>query len=429
MRIIGCGHKITANDTTKPVITVESTAGKADGTDMAFGAEKDIQIEDLNVLKGTKGFVIQTTMPGGVGTSTLLKSIRSDTNKNWGIEITGDGNEVRGANSVGTNGTTVASDGGIKVTGNGNLLRSNRVASNKGDGINVTGSNNTIIDGTVGGKGTANSGNGIWASNPSLVSGSGNIIHDNDVEANTKTGIVVLGRYNQVYKNDVGDKGTGNGAGGIYVGGDYNTLGMALNENDVFGNTGIGIQVVGNYNTIAKNDVGDDGKGNAGDGINVNGYGNLIDANNVMENGGDGIDVSGGTMAKPNVISNNNVGDRGKGNLGDGIVVGNAADDGNGTMDPVEINGNTVRSNRYNGINVKTYGHQLANNVSGGTGSYSTGGQDNGKCEFLVAANSTLAKYNFNAGGNVANGVAVSLPSAWPPAPSTTTTPNCQGTP
>ena len=418
LRIIGCGHKITsaAPINTNPVITVLAGAGAAGDASNASGAEKDIQIEDLNVLKGSYGFLVQTTTApaGGHVVGTLLKSIRSDTNKLWGISISGEGNEVRGANSVGTN-----LAGGIQVTANNNLLRSNRVASNGsgsvGDGINVTGNNNTIIDNTIGGKGVGNKGRGIYAS------GTGNIVHDNDVEANGSTGIYIMGNNNQVYKNDVGDKGTGNGAGGIYINGSNNMLGMALNQNDVFGNTGIGMQIVGNNNVIANNDVGDDGKGNTSVGIDVNGYGNTVDSNNVFENGSHGINVNGGTTGSPNVISNNSVGDRGKGNLGDGIMVGAVADSGNGAMNPVEIIGNTVRSNKLNGIEVKTYLHQLANNVSGGTGTYASGGQDNGKCEFLVAGSG--ANVNFNAGGNVANGTTI-------PGAMNSTFPNtCQGTP
>ena len=95
-----------------------------------------------------------------------------------------------------------------------------------------------------------------------------------------------------------------------------------MSENSVYENTGVGVAVVGNNNMVSKNKVGDKDKGNTGDGINVRGYGNVIDQNDVFANGGDGIDVTGGTAAKPNVISNNNVGDRGKGNLGNGIVVG-----------------------------------------------------------------------------------------------------------
>ena len=177
----------------------------------------------------------------------------------------------------------------------------------------------------------------------------------------------------------------------------------------MFDNTGVGIAVVGNNNTVSKNDVGDKDKGNTGDGINVRGYGNVVDQNNVFANGGDGIDVAGGTAAKPNVISNNNVGDSGKGNLGDGILVGAAADVGNGTTDPIEINGNTVRANKLNGIEVKTAGHQIANNVSGGTGTYASGGQDNGKCEFLVTRGRQLQRrrqHGQRRGGNSRGGMA-----------------------
>ena len=64
---------------------------------------------------------------------------------------------------------------------------------------------------------------------------------------------------------------------------------------------------------------------------------------------------------------------------------------------PVEVIGNTTRSNTLNGVKVTGTGHQLANNQSGGT----NGGQDNGDCEFTVVAG------NFNSGGNTANGAAV----------------------
>src|SRR5262249_1076922 len=158
-------------------------------------------------------------------------------------------------------------------------------------------------------------------------------------------------------------------------------------------NGGDGIDITGNTNLLSKNDVGDSGKGNSGDGINVRGAGNVLDQNNVFASSSDGIDIAGGTAAAPNVISNNNVGDRGKSNLGNGIVVGSAADAGNGTTAPVEITGNTVRANKLNGIKVSTAAHQLANNVSGGTGTYASGGQDNGQCEFTVVAG------NFNTGG------------------------------
>jgi hypothetical protein len=172
--------------------------------------------------------------------------------------------------------------------------------------------------------------------------------------------------------------------------------------------------ITGNLNTIFNNNVGDAGKGNTGDGINVSGNGNTINQNTVYANGklvgttysGDGIDVSGGTAANPNVITNNTVGSGGKGNFGNGIVVTGT---GTGTTNPIEINGNTTRSNGLAGIAINGTQMQLANNVSGGSGAY-PGGQNNRKCEFLVGAN------NYNAGGNTAIGVLIpgAVNSAFP---------------
>jgi hypothetical protein len=61
-------------------------------------------------------------------------------------------------------------------------------------------------------------------------------------------------------------------------------------------------------------------------------------------------------------------------------------------------------------------GHQLKDNVSGGSGGF-PGGDDNGKCEVAVVSG------NFNATGNKANGAAIggANGSAFPIA--------CQGTP
>jgi hypothetical protein len=371
LRIIGCGHKVTASVVTNPVITVQVSAGAANDATNAVGAETDIQIEDLSVLHGSIGFLIQTTKPSGVGTSTLLKGIRSDTNgpsfgtgnptvanPGHGVQIVGDGNEVRGANSIGTN-----SGDGINLAGNSNLLNTNRIQSNKGDGIDVTGSSNTIVANKVGEKSVGNKGNGI------LVAGGSNTINENDVFGNTKTGINVTGGMNLVYKNDVGDAGKGNGQGGILITGDSNLLGKALSENNVFANTGIGVSIIGNKNMLSKNNVGDTGKFNTGIGINVKGFGNMLDQNDVFSNGGDGIDIQGSTAANPNQVTNNAVGDRGKGNGGDGIMAGVAADVGNVIHDNT-IYANTGVGLRMAGASAQVYGNSIGDtskgNVAGG---------------------------------------------------------------
>ena len=439
LRIIGCGHKVTASVTTNPVITVDSTAGAANDAANAFGAETDIQIEDISVLHGSIGFLIQTTKPvsTGLGTTTLLKSVRSDTNgpnngsgnptvSNPGhaIKIEGDGNEVRGANSLGTN-----SGDGINVTGNNNTLKTNKIQSNKGDGIDVTGSSTLINGNSVGEKSVGNKMNGI------LVNGASNTITENDVFGNTKTGINVTGGLNVVYKNDVGDKGKGNGSGGILVTGTANTLGSSVTENDLFGNTGgPALSVVGDFNDVSKNNVGDSGKGNTGVGINVKGKGNTVDQNNVFANTGDGIATQGsasGTtmvgvppapMSNQNQITSNTIGDKGKGNGGDGLSAGVAADAGN------IIHDNTIFANSKIGMNLagssgQIYGNSVGERDKGnGTGGITLSGSSNvvgtGSSPNLIYGNTGIGLkvtgdanvvFNNNVGdkdkGNTGNGI------------------------
>jgi hypothetical protein len=64
--------------------------------------------------------------------------------------------------------------------------------------------------------------------------------------------------------------------------------------------------------------------------------------------------------------------------------------------DPVEVEENRAQSNGRNGIKVVGEGHALKKTISGGSAA-----EDNGACEFTVAAG------NLNAGGNTANAVAI----------------------
>src|SRR5262249_41162158 len=203
------------------------------------------------------------------------------------------------------------------------------------------------------------------------VIGDSNNISENGIQQNDGIGLAVTGNSNVIEKNKVGEDAKGNGAG-IWVSGNSNQVA----ENSIYDNSGFGISVTGNSNLIKKNKVGDGDKGNSGDGIHVSGLGNTVDENDVFANSGDGIDVSGGTAASPNVVKNNDVGDRNKGNQGNGILyagTGNAAS-------PVEIENNTVKANLLAGIKVTGTACQLKNNVSGGSGD-----QSNGGCEYDLA--------------------------------------------
>lgn len=204
---------------------------------------------------------------------------------------------------------------------------------------------------------------------------------------------------NSVGEGGKGNNGKGNRGNGIFVEGDQNVIN---DFNTVFANGLNGLVVQGDENTIEVNNVGDKDKGNGGGGIQVVGAQNRLAENKVFANGGkvpngNGIEVSGGSVAGPNLLIKNTVGDRGKGNVGNGIYIHD--DLGNGTPNPVELDSNIARSNTLNGILIAAgaTGHELKKNSSGGSGD-----QANGGCEFLVAAG------NFNATGNTANGKTVS---------------------
>lgn len=81
--------------------------------------------------------------------------------------------------------------------------------------------------------------------------------------------------------------------------------------------------------------------------------------------------MSGGTLASPNVMYKNKVGDRGKGNGGNGIIVSGT---GNGNLPPTEIERSVVKANGLDGIKVTGSGHQLKSNQSGGGGSDESNG-------------------------------------------------------
>ena len=217
-----------------------------------------------------------------------------------------------------------------------------------------------------------------------LVEGDGRYLRTVDATGNTH-GLAVIGNGNTI---DSG-RAEGNAGLGIYVDGHDNTI----IGNDVVGNGDTGIFLKGTGNRLAGNAVGERGRGNGGIGIHAEGAGNLIEENTVLGNGGHGIDVTGGVASRPVVVRKNRVGDRDRGNRGDGIVV---VGTGNGSGGPVEIDENDVASNLGDGVRVTGTGHQLRDNISGGGGDL-----DNGGCEFAVSSG------NLDAGGNRINGVSV----------------------
>jgi hypothetical protein len=216
----------------------------------------------------------------------------------------------------------------------------------------------------------------------------GNNRYLRNVEArNNLVGIKFVGNSNTMHNGAVESN---QGAGLIFQGNSNKA-----DSTDSFSNAGHGVLVTGNSNQLLKVDAGDKNKGNGGDGVHVEGADNTISENRAFANLGDGIEVVAAS-GSPNILKKNVAGDKsGKNNAGNGILV---AGPGNGAASPIELDQNTVKANGLVGIRITGSGHQLKNNVSGGTGS----GETNAGCEFNVVAG------NFNATGNKANGTTVS---------------------
>jgi hypothetical protein len=318
LRIIGCGHKIWAADSGLPVIHIFNNAG-ADDSGNGHG-EADIHVDDLDVLGGSIGYLVETSDPGANDTDTMLKAIRA-TNNGVGVVIIGNGNELRGANGINYN-----SAGGVQVWGDANDINNNRIEANTGVGLAVTGSSNEVEKNII----VGNALDGL------TVDGDANKVDENDVFDNGGHGIVVSGDWNSLKKNEAGDAGQGNGGDGINVAG----MGNEITESDVFANAGRGIYVSGTANVLRKNQVGDSGKGN-GSGISVAGDGNEVTENDIFANAGTGLTVNG----DGNTLKKNDVGDKGKGNAGDGIYL-----TGNGNTVGKDIDQNNVFANTGSGI-------------------------------------------------------------------------------
>ena len=203
--IVGCGRKVQALDPALPVIHIESSAGRSDGS-AGIGQpaqERDIQIRRPRRARRRRGISGRDHQGRRRGDGHAAQG-HPGHRQCAGVQIAGDGNEVRGANGVNTN-TGI----GIDVAGNKNLVTDSRIQGNLGAGIAVHGDGNVVKGNSVGDAGAANVGVGID------VTGASNTLQDNGVLANQGGGIVVTGNSNQLVKNLAGDSGKGNRGDGI----------------------------------------------------------------------------------------------------------------------------------------------------------------------------------------------------------------------
>jgi hypothetical protein len=212
--------KITAANNALPVWTVSST-GK-------------LTIIGPDSVGGTIGWNVTTS-------NHELKSIRAYGASQYGVLILGNNVSVS-LNEVGGEDAGEANGVGIRVEGSGaDLGSSGDVHFNTGDGIQLAGTG-AQLDGV---EITDNGGNGV------LVSGSNNTVENNSrINDNGLNGILITGDGNTIESNE-SESGKGNGLNGIRV--DAGADNNAINENDMFSNGAAGFSIFGSGNSLAKN--------------------------------------------------------------------------------------------------------------------------------------------------------------------------------
>jgi uncharacterized repeat protein (TIGR01451 family) len=305
-----------------------------------------------------------TTQPGYAGVP--LVRIDGQSSLTYGLEIDGDGNTVKGLSITGFT-------WGIDIHGDNNTIEANYLgldtsgaAAANGDGIRISGNDNTI--------------GGPAASKRNVISGNTSV---GVFLESSATGNTVAGNY--IGTDPAGTSARGNTTGVTIVGeADGNTIGgaTAADGNVISGNTDFGIYVEGaggfiartpgrrdavlsttgaapgdgilDNNVINNNWIGPDAAGTSALGAGVTGlaiadYANATDIlDNVISGNQNGITFSGssitGTTVSSNKIGIAPDGTTPMGNIQDGMVIVAGSDN--------HVIGNAIRNNGADGISV-----------------------------------------------------------------------------
>lgn len=416
--------------------------------------------------------VLGATQPGYAGTPIVRVDGQDLPGNFWGFDTGGAGVAIRGLQIVRFNGP------GIRVWHDNVSIRNNFIGTdgtvalpNTGGGIVCLGGSGLTIGGLVGGDGNVISGNGgtgvdlwadcggsvVWgnrigtdaagvvaipnqgnglaiASSDNVVGGAGaserNVISGNVWEGillwESATGNTIQG--NRIGTDLAGAAALGNGASGIAVRGDGNTLGGTLAG---AGNVLSGNGVAGAYlypeaasNTLLGNRIGTDAAGaaaiaNAQGGVTIYGTGNTVGgaaagaANVVSGNAYSGIvlgDGAAGNQVLGNRIGTNLAGTAALGNAGFGLFLGGDGDTVGGTAAGA---GNLISGNGAAGVafaetasGCVVLGNRIGTDLAGGAdlgnagGGVGLAGSDNQLGGATAAAGNLIS-------GNAYDGVAV----------------------
>jgi|GEM_PF-715997 len=340
-----------------------------------------------------------------------------------------------GLNAAGTAGIANANDGILLQNGAANTtITSNIVSSNGFDGIEISSSDSTTIQGNyiglnaagTSGLGNAISGITINNSTGSMVGGSGggqrNVIAGNSnagIDLESSSAITIKGNY--VGTNAAGTAIIANAYGVYNFQSTGSTIGgTTVGERNVISGNGVGIDldsstgnsILGNY--IGLNAAGTSALGNTGDGIYLeNGSdsntigGTAAGAGNVISgNATEGIDIDGGDLNSilGNYIGLNAAGTTAIANGINGVFIINAS--GNVIGGTVAGSRNVISGNNWDGVkignctNTTILGNYIGTNAAG---TAAVGNARDGVWITFASANTTIGGTIAGA-GNVISG-------------------------
>ncbi len=306
---------------------------------------------------GTQGNLVQRNFIG-----TNAAGIEALPNLGDGLTISGLNNTIGG--TAPGNGNVISGNGGngVSLTGTSNAVTGNLIGvnvngdaplGNTSDGILLTGASSNSITGNVisaNGIGQSAAGIDLTANSSNTAFSSNNTIADNMIGTNSG-----------------GTAGLGNSLAGILVGdgSSGNTLGPknVISGNGAGSNSGIGVYVFGDTssgNIILRNSIGTSSDGTRAIGGSVIGVlinaapGNLVQSNVISGNQVIGVEIAGAT-ASSNIVQSNLIGTNQSGtaaipNGADGIFVNNAP--GNTIGGQASADGNVVSGNGQLGIQI-----------------------------------------------------------------------------
>ncbi len=365
----------------------------------------------IKIEGGGNNTVSDNVISGNGGSGIWIES----SNKNV-VQDNFIGTDARGSLDVPNgDGVSVVNSNNNTIGGSGLAGQGNVISGNRGNGISISASDGTVVQGNYigtdsdGGEPLPNTDDGIkvGGSNKVIIGGSwflglGNVISSNKrfgIFFFASSGSIVQGNY--IGTDSTGTFRMGNGSDGIRlsyptdrtlatkntIGG---TVGLGLG-NLISANTGAGVRVFGNNNTVQGNLIGTDisGRmdfmGNTGDGVDVAGTGNTIGGswsttgNLISGNVDFGVYITGSyNSVQGNYIGTDISGTSRLGNASNGVELSGL----NNTIGGAGDAGNLISANRNDGIRI-TFG-MIGNIVQGNwigadaSGSAQLGNRNNG---------------------------------------------------